>query len=250
MTLEPGELVLVVGATGSGKSTLLRIGSGLMTPQTGAATLDGVSLTASGTRGKVGLVFQDPESQLFADTLMEDVAFGPSNLGANAARARDAATSALAEVGLDPDVFGGRSPFSLSGGEARRAAIAGVIAMGPRYLLVDEPTAGLDAWGRKAIREVLLKRKEHSGVLVVSHAAEEFLGYADTLIVMNDGVVEWTGRASEVICEPDLVAGTSLRLPDVLEVQRAARARGIALSGSTLEPIAAADRLANAGGWV
>lgn len=248
LVVEPGELVLVVGSTGSGKSTLLRICAGLLAPQAGAATLDGVALSASGTRGEVGLVFQDPESQLFADTLIEDVAFGPVNLGATGARAREVAAAAMNEVGLDPDVFGHRSPFSLSGGEARRAAIAGVIAMRPRYLLADEPTAGLDVSGRAAVLKLLLAQRARAGVLVVSHAAEEFLGSADRLVVMSDGIIEWTGRAADVIADPSVVESTTLRLPDVLEVQRLARTRGLAVTQSTLEPTLAAERLALAAG--
>lgn len=248
LVVEPGELVLVVGSTGSGKSTLLRMCAGLLAPQAGVATLDGEVLSASGTRGKVGLVFQDPESQLFADTIIEDVAFGPVNLGTPGAQAREVAAAAMKEVGLDPDAFGHRSPFSLSGGEARRAAIAGVIAMRPRYLLADEPTAGLDVSGRAAVRELLLAQKARAGVLVVSHAAEEFLGSADRLVVMSDGIIEWAGRAADVIADPAAVERTTLRLPDVLEVQRLARARGLVVTQSTLEPQLAAERLALAAG--
>ncbi len=125
LCLEPGELALVLGATGSGKSTLLRICAGLLDAEEGTAAIDGAPLSRSSARGSVGLVFQDAESQLFAETLAADVAFGPRNLGATAEEAADRARAALSAVGLDPDAYGERSPFALSGGEARRAAIAG-----------------------------------------------------------------------------------------------------------------------------
>ncbi len=182
-----GELVLVLGATGSGKSTLLRLAAGLLEPQPGHATIDGAPLDRRTARGSVGLVFQDAEAQLFADTVVDDVAFGPRNLGHSAEDAQALAREALASVGLDPQLFGERSPFSLSGGEARRAAIAGVLAMQPRYLLADEPTAGLDAPGRSALRRLLLDARSRAGVVVVSHTAEEFLGAADRVLVLSDG---------------------------------------------------------------
>jgi len=244
-----GELVLVLGATGSGKSTMLRMAAGLLDPQDGMAAIDSVPLGRQSARGGVGLVFQDAESQLFADTLIDDVAFGPRNLGLSpedaAARARDA----LAAVGLDPFEFGGRSPFSLSGGEARRAAIAGVLAMRPRYLLADEPTAGLDAGGRAALRRLLLDAREHSGVVVVSHTAEEFLGEADRVMVLSGGRSAWYGRADELIDDPSPLEEAGLAAPALLEVQVRARACGLDTGPFTLDPLVAAERLASVGGW-
>ena len=147
LTVESGELVAVLGATGSGKSTLLRLMTGLLAPTEGRVLVDDEEACAALARGRVGLVFQRPEAQLFAETVVDDVAFGPRNLGASLADSRVAARAALRAVGLDPAVFGQRSPFTLSGGEARRVAVAGVLAMRPAYLLLDEPTAGLDAHG-------------------------------------------------------------------------------------------------------
>ncbi|TLM80460.1 MAG: ATP-binding cassette domain-containing protein, partial [Actinobacteria bacterium] len=179
LELESGGLALVIGRTGSGKSTLLRVLAGLMQPTGGTVEADGAPL-GDAVRGAVAMVFQDAESQLFADTVLEDAAFGPRNLGRSEQEAASDAADALESVGLPPAVFGARSPFSLSGGEARRAALAGVLAMRPRYLLLDEPTAGLDARGRRAVREAVARVREGGvGVVVVSHDADEWLAAAD-----------------------------------------------------------------------
>jgi energy-coupling factor transport system ATP-binding protein len=248
--VEPGSLVLIVGATGSGKSTLMRIAAGLLAPDAGRVLLDGAPLSAQAARGAVGLIFQDPESQLFADTVLDDVAFGPRNLGASPEDARELAREALSSVGLEPDAFAERSPFSLSGGEARRAAIAGVLAMRPRYLLADEPTAGLDEPGRRAVVELLAAERERAGVAVVSHAAEEFLESADTVVILAQGAVSWSGSAEAAVADPGVFEVGGVRSPDVLEVQRLARERGLVLEGPTLDPVEAGERLARAGGWV
>lgn len=246
LELAPGSLTVLVGATGSGKSTLLRLAAGLLVAGAGRISIDGAPLTAEVARGRVGLVFQDAESQLFADTVLEDIAFGPRNLGASDKEARQAAGAALDRVGLPSEDFGARSPFSLSGGEARRVAIAGVLAMRPDYLLADEPTAGLDARGRRAVREILLGERERSGVLVVTHAAEEFLAYADRLVVLCEGAVAWTGSPEEVVRDPEsFVRGTNLRLSDVLEVQRQARSAGLMFEPA-LDAGTAAERILSA----
>lgn len=251
LEVSPGELVLVLGATGSGKSTLLRVACGLLDAESGSASIDGEALSRSTARGAVGLVFQDAESQLFADSVLDDVAFGPRNLGLDAEEASQRARSALTAVGLDPDTFGSRSPFALSGGEARRAAIAGVLAMRPRYLLADEPTAGLDAAGRRVVRDVLLAQREgeRAGVLVVSHSAEEFLGDANRVLVLAEGRSAWYGPAAELVADPSPLLGAGLVAPAVLEVQRLARERGLETGAFTLDPVEAAERLAAAGGW-
>lgn len=247
--VDPGELVLVLGTTGSGKSTLLRCAAGLLTAQSGAAGIDGAPLTAASARGRVGLVFQNAESQLFADTVLDDVMFGPRNLGASTDQARSAAMAALERVELDPATFAERSPFSLSGGEARRVAIAGVLAMGPAYLLADEPTAGLDARGRAAVRSVLRERRQDAGVVVVTHTAEEFLGEADRVVVLREGSMAWSGEAGALIEDPEPLVDAGLVPPAVLEVQRLARHRGARLAALTLDPSLAASRLAAATGW-
>jgi len=249
LTVEPSELVLVLGATGSGKSTLLRIAAGLLGATAGEASIDGEPLTGRSARGAVGLVFQDAEAQLFAETVADDVAFGPCNLGATAPEAAETAREALQRVGLDPEVYGQRSPFGLSGGEARRAAIAGVLAMGPRYLLLDEPTAGLDARGRAAVRALIGAERARSGIVVVSHSAAEFLGEADRVLLLADGRAAFEGPAEQLVADPGAFERSGLTAPDVLRVQMLAAAAGAPSSGFSLDPNAAARLLTPAGGW-
>jgi energy-coupling factor transport system ATP-binding protein len=245
MDVSSGELVLVLGATGSGKSTLLRVASGVMAPSEGSVTIDGVAVTGPAEVDpdrRTGLVFQDPERQLFADTVREDVAFGPRNLGDPDPDA--AAVRALEQVGLSPGAFADRSPFTLSGGEARRVAIAGVLAMRPRYLLMDEPTAGLDAAGRAAVIDAIRTVRPSTGVVVVTHDAEEFLGWADRVLVLRDGVVTHAGSASSLVTDPAPFEASGLAAPDVLAVQAAVTACGATLPPYTLDPVIAARSLA------
>jgi len=249
VAVEAGALTLVLGATGSGKSTLLRMASGLLEPSWGTVAIDGEPLTRARARGAVGLVFQDAEAQLFAETVLDDVAFGPVNLGASRAAAQVAACEALQRVGLSPDEFASRSPFGLSGGEARRAAIAGVLAMSPRYLLMDEPTAGLDARGRLAVRRIIAAERERCGVVIVSHSAVEFLGEADRVVLLASGRVTFFGQPEELIARPGAFAEAGLLAPDVLRVQELAAERGLPVGEYRLDPQAAAEALALARGW-
>ena len=249
IAVEPGRLVLVVGETGSGKSTLLRVAAGLVKPASGSVTLKGEPLAGRGARGAVGLVFQDAESQLFAETVLQDVAFGPSNLGLSADAAREQASVALERVGLDPAAYGGRSPFHLSGGEARRVAIAGVLAMRPRYLLFDEPTAGLDARGRRAVREIVAAERDRAGVVVVSHSAEEFFDDADEVLMLSCGRTVFDGAPRELLAAPDTFEAAGLRAPEMLRVIELGRRHGLAIRPATLGSEAVAQAIAAAGGW-
>lgn len=247
--LSRGELVLVVGATGSGKSTLLRVAAGLLEPTEGRVSIDDSPLTTSSARGLVGLCFQSPESQLFAETLLDDAAFGPHNLGATPEAAAAAARDALTAVGLDPEVFGQRSPFTLSGGEARRAALAGVLAMKPRYLLLDEPTAGLDSRGRARVRAAVANAREGAGIALVTHDPGEFLGEADRVLVLDSGQTRFWGPTAELLSDPAPLSEAGVEVPPMLEVQRLARERGIDAGPATMDGARAAAALARAGGW-
>ena len=249
LAVEPGRLVLVVGETGSGKSTLLRMLAGLLAPSTGSATLDSEPLSRRTARGTIGLVFQDPESQLFAESVLQDVAFGPANLGLDPAQSRDRAIEALDRVGLDAGVFGPRSPFRLSGGEARRAAIAGVLAMRPRYLLFDEPTAGLDACGRRAVRAIINAERSRSGVVVVSHSAEEFFDQADEIVMLVAGSVAFHGSRDDVLADTGVFTRVGLVAPDLLQLVEIGRSRGAPLRPASLDPEVVAEAIARSGGW-
>jgi energy-coupling factor transport system ATP-binding protein len=187
LTIAPGSYTLISGSTGSGKSTLLRLLSGLLEPTMGKATFsNGAKIFPSA----VGIVFQHPESQLFAQTVEDEIAFGPQNLGLipNKSIRGNIVREALDAVGLDPKAFFQRSPFTLSGGEMRRVAIASILAMRPPFLLLDEPTAGLDAKGRAFIHSLIEQLvKATCGVVVVSHDIEEFEQRAENHLVLKEG---------------------------------------------------------------
>lgn len=244
LDIEPGELVLIVGPTGSGKSTLLRIASGLLAPHDGQVLLDGAPVSSAGRGAGVGIAFQDPESQLFAETVLDDVAFGPTNLGLGKQEARERSREALRAVGLPPDDFGERSPFSLSGGEARRAALAGVLSMRPAYLLADEPTAGLDASGRAAIKDIFAGLLSRTGVAVVTHDAEEFLDQADRVLVLLEGRSAFYDTVSKLLEAPEVLERPGLRPPPVIDVQLRLKHRGLLLPRASLDPEEAAEAIA------
>jgi energy-coupling factor transport system ATP-binding protein len=249
LELSPGRLTVVLGPTGSGKTTLLRAAAGLLPLAHGTIEVDGRPVAGSGSvRGAVGLVFQRPESQFFALSVEEDCAFGPRNLGRSATEADGDAREALRAVGLDPDVFGPREPWSLSGGEARRVALAGVLAMRPRYLLLDEPTAGLDDAGRRAVLTAVEAARAAAGVLVVTHDPGSFLDCADRVLVLREGLVVFSGDVPELLAALPVLAGSGIVEPP--EIPRAllmARARGARLPGSlTLDPREAAGMLSAA----
>lgn len=216
LSLEEGGSLLIVGSTGSGKSTLLRVLAGLLDPATGSVLVNDKPVRPA----SVGLVFQQPESQLFSETVISDVAFGPSNLGASKEEAARLAREALLEVGLDPDEYGERSPFTLSGGQARRVAIAGVLAMDLPYVLFDEPTAGLDGVGRRFFRDLVGKLQgQGKGIIVVSHDVDEFLDIVDDTLLLRDGSVVWSGKTSALVASPVLFSKAGLAMPDLLRFQ-------------------------------
>jgi energy-coupling factor transporter ATP-binding protein EcfA2 len=248
LRVDGGRLTLVMGATGSGKTTLMRAAAGLLAPDAGTVTVAGSPLpgpAAVSREFRVGLVFQDPETQLFAETVLDDVAFGPRNL--KMSDPDSLARDSLARVGLSPEDFADRSPFALSGGQARRVAIAGVLAMDPAYLLLDEPTAGLDAVGSAAVvRALCAARDAGVGVAVVTHDPEELLDQADSVVILSGGRVAYEGPAAALVADPTPLAAAGLLAPDVLRLQSEAVRRGADMPALTLDTVLAADALAAA----
>lgn len=205
LTIEKGEFIGIIGHTGSGKSTLIQHLNGLIHPTSGKITIDGVDLAAKSKeavakRHSVGMVFQYPEHQLFEETVAKDIAFGPKNLGCSEEETEKRVKSAMKFAGLDYDTFGGRSPFRLSGGQQRRVAIAGVIAMHPDFLILDEPSAGLDPIGRREIFSRIQSwyQKGVFSVILVSHNMDDIARLATRLLVMHKGHLVMDGKPMDI----------------------------------------------------
>lgn len=205
LTIEKGEFIGIIGHTGSGKSTLIQHLNGLIHPTSGKVTIDGVDLSAKtkeavAKRHSVGMVFQYPEHQLFEETVAKDIAFGPKNLGCSEEETEKRVKSAMKFAGLDYDTFGGRSPFRLSGGQQRRVAIAGVIAMHPDFLILDEPSAGLDPIGRREIFSRIQSwyQKGVFSVILVSHNMDDIARLATRLLVMHKGHLVMDGKPMDI----------------------------------------------------
>lgn len=221
--IEDGEFVGLIGHTGSGKSTLVQHLNGLLKPSEGGIFFDGADISDDGydmkkLRGEVGLVFQYPEHQLFEADVFSDVCFGPRNQGLSKKEVELRAYEALKLVGIEDEVFY-QSPFDLSGGQKRRVAIAGVLAMKPRVLVLDEPTAGLDPKGRKDLLDMLLKIKKESGctIILVSHSMEDVANYTDRLIVMDKGKVVYDDTPVNVFKHYDHLKEIGLGVPEITE---------------------------------
>lgn len=251
LTIADGEFLGVIGHTGSGKSTLIQHINGLLLPTTGHVTVDGIDLTDRAARRevrrRVGLVFQYPEHQLFADTVSEDVAFGPRALGVPAGEIEQLVITALERVGLDFCEVGHRSPFELSGGQMRRVAIAGVLATCPGTLVLDEPMAGLDPAGRSAMRE-LLRTLHRQGltVIMVSHDMEDVAALADRVLVLRNGAVYAYGTASDVFSNHAGLREIGLGAPRAALFATRLASRGVALNAHPLTVDALADAIAGA----
>jgi len=240
-TIEKGEFVGLIGHTGSGKSTLIQTFNGLLKPSSGKIFIDGKDLTdkkikKSEIRKNVGLVFQYPEYQLFEETVYKDIAFGPKNLNLDKVLIDQRVRESMAQVGLDFEALSEVSPFELSGGQKRRVAIAGVLAMNPGVLILDEPTAGLDPMGRDEILEQIrnLNKEKKVTVILVSHSMEEVANLVDRLIVLDQGKKILDGCVRDVFKEYDLLKEVGLGVPQVMELIHALNKRGFHIPETVL----------------
>lgn len=234
--IEKGELVGIIGHTGSGKSTLIQHLNGLLKPESGKIFLDGEDIWADkskirSVRFKVGLCFQYPEYQLFEETVYKDIAFGPTNMGLSADEIDKRVKDAANFVGLKEEYLD-KSPFDLSGGEKRRAAIAGVMAMQPEVLIMDEPTAGLDPKGRDRILSMLKEYREETGstVLLVSHSMEDVAKLATKVLVMNDSHAVMYGDVAEVYSRGNELSKMGLNVPQITRVFMGLKKKGFDVS--------------------
>ena len=234
-TINDGEFIGIIGHTGSGKSTLIQHLNGLLKPTGGTVIVNGMDLTAKGTNMKevrrtIGLVFQYPEYQLFEETVEKDIAFGPKNLGLDEKKIATRVRDAMRLVDLDYAQFANKSPFELSGGQKRRVAIAGVRAMEPDILILDEPTAGLDPYGRDYILGLVENwHKLGRTILMVSHSMDDVARFADRIFVMNHGKLEMQGTPDEVFAQEERLRAMGLDVPAVTTLAGELSRRGFDL---------------------
>jgi len=257
LEIAKGEIVAIIGHTGSGKSTLVQHLNGLLKPDKGPAAIDDFDFSSKGVQAKnarqqVGMVFQYPEHQIFAETVFEDIAFGPRNKGFNEEEVAKAVREAMAFVGLDYDTFAQRSPFQMSGGQMRRVAIAGVVAMNPDYLVLDEPSAGLDPRSRNAVfREIMdLHKSRGIAIVLVTHSMEEAVKYANRLLVVNAGKVLFDGEPAAIFKEhgAELVQ-VGVDVPQVYKLADLLRQRGLAVPEGIKDELALVKAIKKAKGW-
>ena len=257
LDIAKGEIVAIIGHTGSGKSTLVQHLNGLLKPDKGQATINDIDITAKGAQAKaarqqVGMVFQYPEHQLFAETVFEDIAFGPRNKGVEEEAVAKQVREAMEFVGLDYETFAQRSPFQLSGGQMRRVAIAGVVAMNPDYLVLDEPSAGLDPRSRNAVFKEIMSLHKSRGIAIVlvTHSMEEAVKYADRLLVINAGKVLFDGTPAEIFKEhaAELVE-VGVDVPQVYKLADLLRQNGVALPENIKDDVSLVKAIKKAKGW-
>ena len=230
--IREGEFLSIIGHTGCGKTTMVQHLNGLLLPSSGRVLVDGMDTADKklrpAIRSLVGMVFQYPEYQLFADTVRDDVGFGPKNMKLSEDEIALRVSEAMAMVGLSLEEFGEKSPFELSGGEKRRTALAGILAMRPKYLVLDEPMAGLDPQGRQSILGMLEKLRQETGcsIIMVSHSMEDVARHADRILVMNRGEVMYLDTPKAVFSHSDELAEMGLSLPAPCRVAALLRAKG------------------------
>lgn len=233
-----GQFVGLIGHTGSGKSTFIQHLNGLLKPSSGTVTVDGEDINATklaskNARSKVGLVFQYPEYQLFEETVFADIAFGPKNMGLSEAEIDERVREAAHFVGVSEEQFE-KSPLELSGGQKRRVAIAGVIAMRPGVLILDEPTAGLDPAGCEQILQNICDYREQTGstIIIVSHSMDDVARLADRLVVFNHGAIRFDGTPEEVFSQPEELRSIGLAVPAATELAMELKRVGVELPSS------------------
>jgi len=237
LEIKQGEFVALIGHTGSGKSTLIQHINGLLKPTSGSLLIDDVDITKknvklTNVRKKVGLVFQYPEYQLFEETIEKDIAFGPRNLGLDNDEINKRVQRAMKIVGLDYEEYKDKSPFEISGGQKRRVAIAGVVAMEPQVLILDEPTAGLDPKGRDDIlnKIVQLYKQNDMTIILVSHSMEDVAKVANRIIVMDSGKCILDGTPAEIFKQIEILESVGLAVPQVTYLIRELRSKGFNIS--------------------
>lgn len=238
LTINEGEFVGIVGHTGSGKSTFIQHINGLIKPQEGEVKIFDINLSQKRPkpdlkrlRTEVGMVFQYPEYQLFEDTIEKDIAYGPKNLKLPKEEVKKRVMQSMSLVGLDYDTYKDRSPFDLSGGQKRRVAIAGVIAMKPKVLILDEPTAGLDPYGKEQILNLIVKLKQtiSKTIIVISHDMDEITRYCDRLIVFNKSKVAFDMPMNELFTHEKELIDIGLEVPMAVRIAKKLEAKGIKL---------------------
>lgn len=251
LSLGKGEIVGLAGHTGSGKSTMIQLLNGLLKPTSGTVTFEGKDIHAKGysgnyLRSKVGMVFQYPEHQMICDTVWEDVAFGPSKQGLTGEACETRVEEALRFVDL-PEKYYQASPLQLSGGQKRRVAIAGVLAMHPEYIILDEPAAGLDATGKREIFDRIrrMSREQGIGVLLVSHSMEDLAEYADRIIVLDDGKKILDDRPAQVFAKRETLADCGLDVPETVKLADKLRANGYQIPQNVIREKELLDYLGN-----
>lgn len=236
LEIKDGSYTALIGHTGSGKSTILQLLNGLLTPSIGSVIVNKTEITATSVnkdikqvRKKVGLVFQFAESQVFAETVLDDVAFGPQNFGVSKDDAQRLAREKLLLVGISEDLFE-RSPFELSGGQMRRVAIAGILAMEPEILVLDEPTAGLDPAGRKELMEIFNDlHTDGMTIVLVTHLMDDVANFADTVYVLEKGRLVKSGQPKEIFQEIEFMEKIQLGVPKITKFAQALVEKGLDL---------------------
>lgn len=252
LKVEENEFIGLIGHTGSGKSTFIQHLNGLLKPSSGEIIIDGTRVDKSGSnltdlRKKVGLVFQYPEYQLFEETIERDIAFGPRNLNISEEEVQERVKSSMESVGLDYKTYKDKSPFELSGGLKRRVAIAGVLAMEPKVLILDEPTAGLDPRGRDEILSEIksIHEKRKMTVILVSHSMEDVAKIAERIVVLDKGKVFLDGEPRDIFREEDKLLGVGLGIPQITSLMRTLKKKGLDINEDAITVEEAKESLKN-----